>query len=59
MDPLTKPLEVVWRWYTKNYNETNIVLVYKDVVANPGDNCIVVAIICSKDNCLMEFGQRI
>ena len=31
MDQLTKPLEVVWRWYTKNYNETNTILVYKDV----------------------------
>ena len=55
MDPLTKPLEVVWRWYTKNYNETNTILVNKDIVAKPRDNCIAAATICSKDNCLMEF----
>ena len=50
---------MVWRQYAKNYNETNTILVYKDVAGKTGDNCIAAATICSKDNCLMNFWQRI
>ena len=50
---------MVWRWYNKKYNETNTIRVYKNVVGELGDNCIVATATISKENWLMKFWQSI
>ena len=43
MGQLTKPHYVVWIWNNNIYDDTNTILVYKNGVGEPRENCIATA----------------